>query len=206
MAVRVDLGSAQACSCLALVGLNISAAGTVRVTASNASPTAVELYDSTPLTGCDPDFRLYIRPFTSVTARWWQAIVSDPSLSFIEAGRLVLGELWTPKIGHQFGLPDGIRRSSNNSVSTGGQSWTDILHDKRTMSPIFPAIEQADKLARLADIRRFGARGKDILFVPNTGSDNLSRDSLWGELESDVVFVRNRFNINQMSMALAERL
>lgn len=176
------------------------------MTASNVSATGTELYDSTALTGVDTAYRLYVRPTGDITARYWQAIVSDPSLSYLEAGRLVLGELWVPVIGHAFGMVDLIRRKANNVVSTGGQSWNNILHDRRVMSPVFPAITRSDQQNRFAEIRQFGAKGRDVLFLPDTGSDNLSRDSLWAELESDIGFGRARFNINQMQMTLAERL
>ena len=204
--LRVDLGAAVACSCLALAGLNLSATGTVRVTASNVSATGTELYDSTALTGCDPEYRLYVRAFASVEARYWQVVISDPSLSYLEAGRIILGELWVPTVGYQFGLTDNIRRTASVTVSDGGQSWSDIKHDRRVMTPTFPAINKTDKEARFAEIRRYGARTRDVLFVPNTESTNLSRDSLWAELETDIQFRRDRFDIFNMPLTLAERL
>lgn len=184
-AVIADLGAAKSLDTLALMGLNLTAAGTARVRASNADPTVTAslTYDSGVLPAgiVDPRYGMLVHLLgAAVSARYWRIDLADASLGYIEAGRLFIG----PRNPFAYNFSPGWSRSyvdrSRRTESRGGQTYVDPGECYRTVSLTFDWITEAERNSFVEEIDRLNGTKTDVLLITRGDSPNLGRDSLWG--------------------------
>lgn len=183
-AYTIDLGSGQSVDTVAVMGLNLTAAGVTRARMSLTDPTATSslLYDSGALTGqVDPKFGYFIAlPTSPVAVRYVRVDVSDASLSYVEAGRIFVGLRTQVGINFAPGWGRGRVDRSKQTEGRGGQMFTDLDNSYRTLEMTFDWLSDAERTGLIEEIDRLNGNHGDILFITDPTSSNLGRDSIWG--------------------------
>ncbi len=182
--VVADLGAPVLVDTAALFGLNLSAAGATRVSASlsDSSGAAGDAYDGTVRTGAvDPAYAALIElapaPFI---ARYVRIELSDASLAVIEAGRLVIGLRQQMRFNFAFGWQRAWVDRSRRTESRGGQVYVDDDNGYRTVEIAFDAVLESERNGLIERLDRVIGTRRDILLLCKPDSDNLGRDSVWG--------------------------
>lgn len=199
VALTCDLLSAQSFDTVAVLGVNLTAAGLTRVRVSNADSSGAlgEIYDSGSSAGrVDPDYgRLVVLAASPVSGRYVRVDLSDSSLSYIEAGRGVITLRNQVSINFLPGASDLNTDPAIKKKSRGGQTYIDpaspdpfrvweFNFDTLTETERFGFIEQADV--------RNGSR-TDVLLCRNPASTNLGRDTIWGLMESTPIVAQSGY-------------
>lgn len=182
--VVADLGAPVLVDTVAMFGLNLSATGTVRISASltDSSGTAGDAYDGLARTGAvDPDYAALIELApTAFTARYIRVELSDTGLTVLEAGRLVIGLRQQMRFNFNFGWQRAWVDRSRRTESRGGQVYVDDDNGYRTVDIAFDAVTQDERNGLIERLDRVIGTRRDILLLCKPDSDNLGRDSIWG--------------------------
>lgn len=188
-AVTCDLGSAQSFDTVALIGVNLSAAGVTRLRVSNtdASGAAGEVYDSGAAAArVDPNYgRLIFLLPASVLGRYVRVDLSDTSLAYIEAGRGVVAVRFQLSINFMPGASDLLNDPAIKSKSRGGQTYIDPASPDpfRTWEFTFDTLSETERFGFVEQVEISKAARSDVLLCRNPSSANLGRDTIWGLLE-----------------------
>lgn len=184
-AIIVDLGAATAISCVALFGLNLSAAGAARVKLSSVDGTgSAEIHDSGALTpaGVDPDYETLLHVLTAdLSARWVRVELDDGSLPYLEAGRVVVGPAWRmtrgrARTGHE-------RFSVDPSIvdrAIGGAAWVEEMPVRRGVRMPLEGVTTAELQTHLDPLARHAGRHSDVLLCLDHEAANVGRETYWG--------------------------
>lgn len=177
-----DLGSLSSIDTIAVFGIT----GTqirVRVSSADSTGAAGDLYDSGTLS-VDQTYLSSINIITNaVSGRYVRADITT-SGSYVEAGRCFIGT----RTQFSYNYVKGWSRLWNDrSVKTktrGGQTqvWKDNKY--RSIDVTFDFLTQADRDGFVESIDILNGYSVDVLFVTNPASTNLSRDSIWGLMQS----------------------
>lgn len=185
--LTVDLGDVHDVDTVAVMGLTLNAAGTIRVRASETDTSALmaEAYDSGPITGAvDPRYGMLVHLLPDVVrARYVRIDLEQPGATYIEAGRLFVGRRWQFAYNFSFGWGRGYVDLSTRTKSRGGQTYVDPNVAYRTASLSFEVITEAQRLGFVDEVERLNGQRLDILLITNPSSENLGRDSIWGLLD-----------------------
>lgn len=209
-AIVVDLGSAMTIRVVAVLGLNLTAAGTARVKLSiiNGSGDA-GVYDSALLdpAGVDPAYRalICILPQDYV-ARYVLVELADSALSYIEAGRLFVGPAWLPDYNY---ARDAERLTDDRSIAEtalGGQEWVDSLPVRRGIRLRLPAVSEVERQAHYDAIGRYAGRRNQVLVALDPDSDNLGRESYFGRLQQAPTLRLIGHRLHELPLELMESL
>lgn len=204
--LRSDLGASQIVDVVALVGFNATMASEIRVRIGDDPDFATASYDSGPLTGvCDPKYKQFVDVLTEpVVGRYVRIDMADASLDYFEAGRLFIGLGFRPKINFSFGAGRSVVSLSQRSQSYGGQIYTDRRGKQRrwsfTLSSLAP--EEAEFIERF-DVEN--ATDADVLFCAFVTSSNLSRDTLFGYLDTSSEIADRAFRLSSKPFVIMER-
>lgn len=188
--VIVDLGALVPLDTVALLGVNLSAAGATRIRASDSDSSVVAsiLYDSDyggPTAGrVDPRYGSLIHPLPSpVSARYVRVDLVEPALPYVEAGRVVVAARSQFSINFGFDWSRGWVDRSRKTEGRGGQIFVDADNAYRVLELSFDYLTQAERWAVLEDVDRVNGEHADVLFLTDPASTNLGRDSVWGLVE-----------------------
>lgn len=172
----------------ALFGLTVGSTATIRVMISNTAGGAASgnLHDVTYSSADEefkPDYGALILPLAApVSARYVRFVITDGPASYVEAGRGFVG----------------LREAfTYNFAPGGGIAWTDLSRKTKTpggQTLIFPDskfrsaeinlewVSAAQREGLLESIDRINGQSIDCLFILDTASNNLPRDSIFGLL------------------------
>lgn len=182
--ILIDLGAtARAIRCVAALAHNISSAGTIRARGysdsgyttlvSGADTTAVTAWPSSFTAADVSDYpKNWIYCFTTAkTARYWKIEISDTSNpdSYIELGRLWLGEAFEPAVSVVYGASLGYESRDLLEESLGGIVWGEKRTPRRTTSISFPNISNTEKQRALIMQKTLGTTG-ELLWVMNSAA------------------------------------
>jgi hypothetical protein len=180
-----DLRSVQAVDVVRVMGL---IADTVRVRYSTADPTAGDVFDTGPQS-VDQAF-LTFTDLRSVAARYVR--VDLTSATVCAAGRLFIGELSRFGINFSWGWTRKWVDPSDRKKTEGGQTRINRRQRYRVFAVTFEALTDAEANGFTDDIDRINGLTDDVLFVADSGSASLERDSIWG-LMTDLAPVAQQF-------------
>ena len=209
--LTIDLGASIAWDTLALVGTNLGTTATTQVRASNSDATGVtgEIYNSGSVSGrIDGNYGalIILRP-TTAAARYVRIDLSQSGTT-IKAGRLFIGLRSSLAVNFSVGWSREWIDPTRKVVGVSGQSFEDILATYRIVSITFDAISEAERNGLIESIDRdLGAHG-DFLFIEDTASANLGRDSIWGYRDSDSPVTEPFISTNRVfakSISIRER-
>ena len=175
-----------AANALAIVAPNVTAAGVFRARGANtsaevtASPAVDTGFQSMwPATGKPNvfDWPVHIsllRWSNDALYRYWRIDIADAGtvLTYIEAGRLVLGRAWQPTTNFDYGgTPIGYAPADVQQPTSYGRTFT----DRRTVSPprIFEvsayALNRREALDGIAEIQRLRGTWGDVICALDPG-------------------------------------
>jgi hypothetical protein len=197
-ALTLVLAAPIAADTLALVAHNLSGVGTLRVRGadSEANLTAAPAVDTGwvsawPVTGKPttpgwPHFTSLVRWTAAGLFQYWRIDIADASLAltYLEAGRLVLGEAWQPSFNFDIGgTPLGFDSMDVQSKTPYGRTFT----DRRTTSPArlfeiaFYALTVREAFDGAAEIQRLrGLWGDVICCLDPAASTDFHRFTMQG--------------------------
>lgn len=184
--VQADLGSNTALDTVALFGLNLSDAATIRVRVSTEAGggSSGDLHDETYDVGdaeFDPDLGAFVLPLAApVSGRYVLIDLTDASLAYVEAGRLVIGLREALTINFPPGAAIGWTDPSVAERSRGRQTQIWQRPAFRTATIPLPWVASAQRWGLLETIGRVNGVRDDILLMLDPASDNIPQWSIWG--------------------------
>ena len=114
--------------------------------------------------------------------------IKDPAnlQGYVEAGRLVAGDYWSPANNPDYGASVTIMDASTHARSDAGDLWTDFGTRARKMPLQLSALPAADRTALLGIVRRNGMSGAMLASLfPESVDLELERDhTIFGRLSS----------------------
>lgn len=205
-----NMGSAQACSILAVLGSNLTAAATLRLRGSNSDPTGAtgEIYDSGTISaGAKSDYGAAYLSFAAATARYWRLDLADASLTTLHVGRVFLGPKWTPTVNQAFGWSMASQDPSKITRSYGGQAFSDIRPQFRILKFTLGWVSEVEMYANAFALARANGIVRDVLAVQDTAASGyISEQSVFGLCSGSEPIVHENFGIFRQNFSIEERL
>lgn len=206
-AIQFDFGSSTPIGMVALFGTNLTAAADIVVKLSNTNSTGDgTVHTSSTLNTADTTYRSFVYFLTAASARYVRIEISDSSLSFLEAGRLVIGNPFTPTYGLAFGLSRGYERAASLTRSAGGQQWLTVDYNQQVWAAEFRALTEAETNANFAAIQQYSGQFKDILICRDTASSSLPRDTIFGTIDNPHAIRAQEAGAHDIVFQVRERL
>lgn len=187
---------------------DLSSAAVTRVRLSSADLTgdAGDLLDTGSLSGQISYGALVKLLDSPVSAVALKIDLTEGGASILEAGRLVIGVRSSFETNFQYGWSFGFSDLSRLRKSAGGQTFVDLDERYRVLSVNFSMLTQAERLGFVQDLDRLNGVSTDVLFVTDTDSADLGRDSVWGLVESMTPVTQPHFDLFAKTYAISERL
>jgi hypothetical protein len=201
----IDLTRKQSITFFALLAHNITTAGTWRVRVSNAPDFSTIIYDSGvidlwPVTQAfgslpwggfvwDGKFESddanngILTLDTSVFGRYILVNLSDPSNidAYLEAGRFIIDAPWRPTRSVRYGWGVQWSQRSGKSRSRGGQVWSDVQAEYRTLTFDLAGMSEDEMYGQSYEIDRIkGITGDVFVMVDPLDSVNRHKYSIYG--------------------------
>lgn len=171
----VDLGADQPIRVLALVGHNLSAAATVRVTGVNAA--AATVYDSGALTATPSGLAAPLRatlaaPFYIVTptaqaARYWTFAIADTAnpAGYVELGRAIVAGGFQPSVNLAYGVQWGLEMPTVRTRTVGGAAVYERQRPARTCTGRLAMMPESEAFGDWHDLKARAGLDGQLFFV-----------------------------------------
>lgn len=209
---QADLGAATSCDLLAFLGVNWTAAATVALKSSaNADMSSPDLDVSLSSSGLTPYLDttskqfVYPLPATS-TRRYWRATVTDTSLSYIEAGKGIIGAATVPTRNFSHEWRKFIQDDSTVTRSFGGETYVNVRSISRGVELEFKALTQAEADGFAATLLQSFGISAPIMVVLNYDATAIARDTYHGLLQEPPEIVHSSGVLRTLRLRLLERL
>ena len=115
-----------------------------------------------------------------VSARAVRIDLSEGGVEAIMAGRLVVGLRSPFTLNFGYGWSYGYSDMSRRRKSAGGQTFVDRDDRYRVLDLTYKSLSAADRYGHVHEIDRLNGISRDVLFMTDTDSAELDRDSIWG--------------------------
>lgn len=184
--ISIDKGSASADDTVAVFGLTLSTAGTVRLRLSNVSAGAGEILDTGALanqatTYFDLDYGAFVYLLAAPGAwRYAKIDLADASASYVEAGAVLIGTRTLFTYNFAPGQTIGYVDRSRLALTAGGMTLTYPDNYFRRLQMNFPWLSSAQRYGVVEAMQRLNGKHKNVLMMQDTASTNLARDSIFG--------------------------
>lgn len=205
-----DFGAAKPVQILALAGLNIGAADTVRHQLSAVSAGSAELYDSGAITGVNPNYDYLFTLLTAaVNARYWRCSINAASLAaqgYFDVGRAWAGPIWQPASNFSYGW--GETWADDSRVTSSQKSGADYIDHgprRRIIDVSFARFSAADQ-AQAKELDRVAGINGQVLFIPNPDSANRNTEGLIGRMTSVTPILQPNFSIYSKNYSIRQSL
>lgn len=204
----IDLGAVKSIDTIVLGGLNLTAGGTVRVrmSATNSSATSAIAWDgyAEPMIRPALSMHVWIKA-APVSARYVRIDLADTSLSWVEAGRLVIGARRHMTINMDWGWSKGREDLSKITQTAGGQSLIDKRGSRRTMSLTLSNLTDAEA-DWWHDIDATVGLTGDMLFLFDAAYADLPSVSIWGRMDALEPIANPYLETYSRSVKIIERM
>lgn len=206
--VILDLLSSQTFDTIAVLGMTMSASGLIRVRASNTDPNVVSspVFESGNV-AVSTSYNSYIALMSpAITARWIRIDLADSGgPGYVEAGRVFVGSRTSFTHNFSYGWQRAWVDRSIRNKTRGGQ--TQIWHDNmyRVLDVSF-VITASERTGLVETIDLVNGQKTDVLFVTDTASSNLPRDSIWGLMSELTPVAQPYFDLSTKQLKIEERL
>lgn len=208
--VIFDMGASVACAIAALLGVNLTSAGTIRIRASDTDPTVTSstVYDSTAVaTGVTSGYGAIYKSFDSATARYWRIDLADSSVSSnLQVGRVFLGPKWTLSIAAQLGWSVMASDPSRRTETYGGQVHVDERPQQRVVQFALDYMDEAEMFGNAFAMARANGVVRDVLAINDIDGSYLSQQAIFGLLEASEPLVNEKIGLWRQKFTIRERL
>lgn len=211
--LTIDLFAVKPVDCVALFGLNLSAAGLTRIRLSAGDSSALDgaAYDSDPagpVAGrVNPRWPALIHLLPApVMARYVRIDLQEPGAAFIEAGRIFVGATTQFETNFAYGWSRGYVDRSRTTESRGGQTYVDRDNSYRVLELQFGFVEAAERWGVIEDVDQFNGKHTDVLLITDPTSSELGRDSVWGLMEDVTPVSQPNLDLYSKTYRIKERL
>lgn len=212
-----DMLSSVACSLLAIMGTNLSAAGTWRLRGSDSDSTGQtgEKYDTSvgspsanSAANVNPLYGSAHLSFTEATARYWRLDLVDASLTDgIEVGRVFLGPKWSPTYAQGFGWSMMTEDPSKKSRSYGGQSYADVKPQRLVIEFTLEFMSEAEMYGNAFAMSRAAGVVGDVLAVNDSASSAYqSEQRVFGQCAASEPVTNYERSVYRQKFRVEERL
>lgn len=198
--VQIDLGSSMSISAAMLAGVSGSAP-TFRVRGSVANADmSVTAFDANSLTGVpyfDPRYGLFVYRRAAISVRYVRIDISEAAVASISAGRVGVFLLNAFAINFQTPWSRAAVRGSVATMGVGGQTFVDLRRGHWRQSAKFGFLSETERegfLETLA-VATVNEGHRDVLWMPDPATDNLSRDCLWGHVDGDIILTQDIYSV-----------
>jgi hypothetical protein len=204
----IDLGSSRSIDTIAVMGMTMSASGNIQIRASNSDSTVTSSldYDSGTMV-VDNNYNSSVALITSpITTRWIRVDLQDTPSTYVEAGRIFVGLRQTFGYNFSYGWSRSWEDRSIRSKTRGGQTqvWLDNLY--RVVEVTFNFLSTTERNSFVESIDLANGLHTDVLFITDTSSDNLARDSIWGLMTESQAVSQPYFDRFSKKYKIEERL
>lgn len=183
----VDLLSSQTVDTVVVLGLTVSSTATVRVRICSVDPTggSGDVADSGTIASGSTYFdatygAIVYKLDAAASARYIRVDITDNTASYVEAGRVFVGLSTQFTYNYNWGWSFGYTDRSVRIKSRGGQTLVLADNSFRTLTVDFGWVSSAQRYGIVESVDRVNGQNTDVLFITNTDSTNLARDSIWG--------------------------
>lgn len=188
-ALILDLGAEMQIDTVAAMGLTATQ-GRVRISATDPSGAAGELYDSGAVAVDQAYSTIVALADAPVDGRYVRIDLTDAASDYVEAGRVCIGLRSSFTYNFDYGWSYSYVDPSTRSKTRGGQTQITPRRPYRTIDVTFPRVTAIERYAFVETIERENALQKDILFITDPASDNLARDTIWGLMSETTPIVQ----------------
>jgi hypothetical protein len=134
--------------------------------------------------------------------------IKDPAnlQGYVEAGRLVAGDYWSPANNPDYGASVTIMDASTHARTDAGDLWTDVGTRARKMPLQLSTLPAADRTALFGIVRRNGMSGAMLVSLfPESTDLELERDhTIFGRLSSVSAMSIPYFDLYSMPLEIEE--
>lgn len=215
--MRVDFGSSQTISAVALIGTTLTdAAASIRVRLSDVVDMTSPSWD-TGTDNCDTSAaangNVVILHATSASGRYLQVEVGDATATTIDIGRLVAGPLWRLSHSWAYGLGEGrtiLDRRDRNSF-TGAEFPVPAVFNPRAATFQLQYVTAAEAIGEWRTmLATLGGTG-DALWVPEEtlSQSETNLRAIWGSIAQpgeSAFLTRANFLQYQRQFTMVERV
>jgi hypothetical protein len=207
----LDMGASVACDIVALLGVNLTPTGTVRVRASDTDPTVVGslLRDTGVLTGgAKAGYGAIYKAFTAATARYWRIDLDDAAApgGYLEVGRVFLGPSWQTSEPQLFDWAPVVLDASVIGRSYGGQTYADQRPKRRGLMFVLDYMAEAEMYGNAFRLGWEQGITGDVLGIPDIDGSYLSEQAVFGQLQANEPLFHRLPQIYRQKFTLIERL
>lgn len=194
----IDLGGEFSIDTIALLGVsglfgsterNLSSAAVTRVRVSSAdtSGQAGDVFDSGSAAGrIDQNYGALIALMPAVdTGRYVRIDFSETGASFLEAGRLFVGERHEFEVNFAPGWSRTYVDRTRKTEGRGGQVFMDVGESYRTIELNLEFVTEEERHGVVEEIDRVNGEHVDMLVITDPDSENLGRDCLWAFIDGN---------------------
>ncbi len=174
---------------------------TFRIRLSTADPTgaAGDAHDSGSITGVpyfDADYGMLVYLLsTPVSAAIIRVDIAQAGVDYIEAGRMFAGVRNVYETNFQAPFTRTASRRSVDAIGVGGQTFVDPRRGFWQTAARFEFLTETERTGFVEDVSNAVVIDGhlDMLWIEDTASSNLSRDSIWGYLANDLTVTQNLY-------------
>lgn len=214
--VLFDLLSLQIMDTIMLAGVSGSNPDfRVRISTVDATGVAGDAYDSATISGApyfDPKYGLFVALLPSAAVgRYLRIDIAEAGVTYIEAGRAFAGMRTAFNLNYQTPWVRTPMRASLDVIGVGGQTYIDLRRGFWKQSARFGFIEESEALGFIEDISVAIVNNghRDMLWIRNPASANLSRDCIWGYLDAELSLTQSLYlapALYEISVSVRQRL
>lgn len=177
----VDHGTAKTARIMVMMATNLSSQATIQWNRGSTSGnnnvyagSALNAWTFNPTSYNGRQYATRMTIIPSSSARYDEVVIADPGTSYIEIGRLWIGDIWQPQFGAVHPLSDIVQDLSAIDRSDGGNLWVNKRRRLRSVQFALQGLTTAEG-ATLHDWMVTNGTTEEILYVPNTSDDEVNQ-------------------------------
>lgn len=195
--VQLDLASSLSIDSVMLAGVT----GTdpdFRVRGGPNADMSSPAFDTGTISGTpyfDPNHGLFVYLRAAVSVRYIRIDISEAAVASIAAGRVGVFLRDAFSVNFQVPWSRAAVRGSIDTFGIGGQRFTDKRTGYWRQNASFGFLSAADRAGFLETlgVAVVNEGDRDILWIPDPESTNLSRDCLWGHVVGDIALTQDQY-------------
>ena len=185
---QVDLGAAQSVGIVALSGVNLTAAATIRVRGGSVSGLGSDVvYNGSAInawpTGttdamlAEHNRWTVIVDFTAASARYWLIEITNTAnpAGFIQVGRVFIGPTWQPTWNMSYGARARWINRNTRDETESGTVYTSRRPARRETVFGLDHLTRTEAVTALGRLQRLTARSPEVVLAFDPGSADTTR-------------------------------